>query len=148
MSYAGKESRSYRGSSAAATRLRSVTPGRSLERDRSQLSRTAGRRAVAGPDSGIETDWQHIVIFAAGALVGAALGAGAALLFTPQTGEEVRHDLARRGRRLRARTADAWDDLRDELQYAAHRGRRKLGRALRRRRAHRDELQDESALDD
>jgi gas vesicle protein len=75
------------------------------------------------------------------------VGAGAALLLTPQTGEEVRHELARRGRRWRVRTADAWDDLRDELQYAARRGRRKLGRALRRRRQNR-ERQNESVLDD
>ena len=85
-----------------------------------------------------ELDWQHIAIFAAGAFLGAALGAGAALILAPQSGAETRHNLARRGRHFRDRTATAWDDLRHELRYAARTGRRKLARkfagAVRRRR--------------
>jgi hypothetical protein len=96
-----------------------------------------GRRGVApsrgeGIRADEELDWQHIGIFAAGALIGAALGAGAALLFAPQSGAETRHRLAHRGRRLHERTTDAWDDLRDELRYAARRGKRKIGRRLMR----------------
>jgi gas vesicle protein len=147
MSYAGKESRSYRGSASTSSRLRPVSAARSVERERSNLARGQGRAAAPPSDSDVETDWQHIAIFAAGALLGAALGAGATLLLAPMTGQEVRHGLARRGRRLRSRTADAWGDLRDELQFAARRGRRKIGRALRRRHANR-EWQEESALDD
>jgi gas vesicle protein len=79
-------------------------------------------------------DWRRLAIFGAGTLLGAALGAGAALLFAPQSGEQTRRDLARRSRHLRVRTTDAWDDLRDELQWAARRGRRKLGRVVRDRR--------------
>jgi hypothetical protein len=145
MSYAGKESRAYRASTSTAGRFKSESGGRVLERERNIASRTTARSAARRPDLEVETDWQQVTIFAVGALVGAALGAGAALLFAPESGEEARFRLARRGRRLRARTADAWDDLRDELHYAAHRGRRKLGRALRRRREHRRE---EEALDD
>jgi gas vesicle protein len=96
-------------------------------------------------------DWEHIAIFAAGALLGAALGAGAALLLAPQSGAETRHNLARRGRHLRARTATAWDDLRHELRYAARTSRRKLGRkftgALRHRRE-RHELHNGQPADD
>jgi hypothetical protein len=145
MSYAGKESRTYRGS--AAGQFRSGTARRSLERESPIPSRRVDRAAIASPEREIETDWQHVAIFAAGAVLGAVVGAGAALLLTPQTGEEVRHHLARRGRRWRTRTADAWEDLRDELQFAARRGRRKLGRAIRRRRENR-EWQDPAALDD
>jgi len=145
MSYAGKESRSRHSSTTGATgRLRSGATSRPLERELPLGSR--GLRRPGPPPENAETDWQEVAIFAAGALLGAALGAGAALLFAPQSGEQARHDLARRGRRLRARTADAWDDLRDELQYVARRSRRKMGRAMR-RREHR-ELHDESALDD
>jgi gas vesicle protein len=143
MSYAGKESRTYRGS---AGRLR-AEGGRHLERERPIPSRGLSRASLTVSETELETDWQHVALFAAGAVFGAMVGAGAALLLTPQTGEEVRHELARRGRRWRVRTADAWDDLRDELQYAARRGRRKLGRALRRRRQNR-ERQNESVLDD
>lgn len=144
MSYAGKESRTYRTSSS---RLRAEMTRRPVERERPLTARGADRSPIAPAEGEIETDWQHVAIFAAGALLGAVVGAGAALLLTPQTGEEVRHGLARRGRRWRARTTDAWDDLRDELQYATRRGRRKLGRALRRRRENRD-WQNESELDD
>jgi gas vesicle protein len=124
-----------------------VNAGRSLERERSILARGQGRATIPPTASDVETDWQHVAIFAAGAMLGAALGAGAALLLAPMSGEQVRHHLARRGRRLRSRTSDAWDDLRDELQFAARRGRRKIGRALRHRRANR-QWQQESALDD
>jgi gas vesicle protein len=98
-----------------------------------------------------ELDWQHIGIFAAGALLGAALGAGTALLLAPQSGAETRHRLARRGRHLTERTSDAWSDLRDELRYAARRSKRKLAHRLqsaKRERRLRRELRDDAALAD
>jgi len=66
-------------------------------------------------------------VFAAGLGLGLVLGAGAALLFAPQSGADTRQSIARRGRRLRRRSRDAWDDLGAELR-----------RMRRRRRAHRD----------
>lgn len=147
MSYAGRESRTYRASTTHAGRIRAESSGRALPRERIATTRRVGRPAATPLETEVETDWRQIAIFAAGAVLGAALGAGAALLLAPQTGEEMRHGLARRGRRFGVRTADAWDDLRDELQFAARRGRRKLGRALRRRRQHRD-WQNEDALAD
>jgi len=78
-----------------------------------------------------ETDWQQVAIFGAGLALGLALGAGAALLTAPQSGEETRAALRGRARRIGRTTSrrghDAWADLREELQSA------KL--ALRRRRA-------------
>src|SRR4029079_13162365 len=91
--------------------------------------RTVAMRQPHGDHEGNgegELDWQHIAIFTAGALLGAAVGAGAALLFAPHSGARTRHDIARRGRHFRTRTADAWEDLRHELRYAARRGRKKL----------------------
>src|SRR6516162_2363569 len=67
------------------------------------------------------------VVFAAGVALGIAVGAGVALLFAPQSGEDTRRSLVRRGRKLTNRGRDAWDDLREEL------------RAARRRRRHRKE---------
>ena len=47
-------------------------------------------------------------------LLGAALGAGAALLLAPASGEETRRRISRGARRLKDSAADALDELRDE----------------------------------
>jgi gas vesicle protein len=70
-------------------------------------------------------------VFLAGLLTGLAIGAGAALLYAPQAGVETRRQLVRRGRRVKARAEDAWEDLRDELHHAARRSKRKVNRAVR-----------------
>jgi len=44
-------------------------------------------------------------------LVGLALGAGAALLFAPQSGEETRRGIARRARRAQEAAVDFVDDV-------------------------------------
>lgn len=154
MSYAGKDPRSRRtAASTAATpasaRAQRVNAGAHvLDREISISSRGASRPTRPAPAlEDHELDWQHIAIFAAGALLGAAVGAGAAILLAPQSGARTRHNLARRGRHLASRTGDAWDDLRHELHYAARRGRRKLHRALRDRRERR-EVDDGMLVDD
>jgi hypothetical protein len=63
-------------------------------------------------------DWNNIGLFAAGVAVGAVLGAAVALLMAPATGEETRHSISRRVRRLRG-DDDVWDELAEELQRAA-----------------------------
>jgi hypothetical protein len=77
--------------------------------------------------------------FAAGIAIGLAVGAGIALLFAPQSGEDTREAIADRGRRLAHRGSDAWDDLRDELQDAM-RNRRAAWRRNGRERHGRKEL--------
>jgi len=70
------------------------------------------------------TDARHpSVVFAAGVLLGIAMGAGVALLLAPHSGADTRRAIARKGRRLRRRGRDAWDDLRDELRGVVHRRR-------------------------
>jgi hypothetical protein len=165
MSYAGKDPRARRAASASAanasTRQSRNAGESSLDRELSITARgiSGGRRAKAlreaegdhEADGEGELDWQHIAIFTAGAVLGAALGAGAALLFAPQSGARTRHNLARRGRHLRTRTTDAWEDLRHELRYAARRGRKKLAArmngALRDRRERRP-LRHEMVVED
>jgi len=66
-----------------------------------------------------------------GVLVGAALGAGAALLMAPASGEETRAALKRGARRLQRQGARAFEDLWDE---ADHRARRVARSAWRRGR--------------
>src|SRR6185295_12853550 len=47
-----------------------------------------------------ETDWQRVALFGVGLAIGLTLGAGAALLAAPHTGEETRAALRSRARRL------------------------------------------------
>jgi hypothetical protein len=63
-------------------------------------------------------DWTNIGLFAAGIAVGAVLGAAVALLMAPATGEETRHGISRRVRKLRG-DDDVWDELAEELERAA-----------------------------
>ena len=60
------------------------------------------------------------------AVIGAAVGAGVALLFAPCSGKETRGWLARKGRDLQDRTMTAFEDGKD----AAIRAAQDLGRNL------------------
>jgi len=121
MSYAGKISRDRPG----------VLTGARRWEGREGPLRAEPRSRRPGADES-ELDWKQIAIFAAGVAVGLAVGAGVALLTAPQSGRATRREIAKRGRRVRRRSADAWDDLRHELRAAARRGRRSLARSLAR----------------
>jgi len=121
MSYAGKVARGRH--AAQGARRWEAGPG-PLRAEPRVVTQVAG-------DSGL--NWKQIAVFATGVAVGLTIGAGVALLVAPQSGRETRHDLAKRGRRIRRRSADAWDDLRHELRQAARRGKRSLARKIRRR---------------
>jgi gas vesicle protein len=65
-----------------------------------------------------------------GLLVGAALGAGAALLLAPSSGEDTRRQLRRGARKLYARSSEAVSDLREDTDRLARRlARRSLKRS-------------------
>ena len=49
-------------------------------------------------------------------LLGLVVGAGLALLYAPQTGEEARTALRRGARRMKRRVRDAADDAREEIE--------------------------------
>jgi gas vesicle protein len=68
----------------------------------------------------------------AGLVLGAIVGAGAALLLAPQTGYETRVQIGRRARFARRHARDAWGELADGISTAARRGRRRARRALNR----------------
>ena len=78
--------------------------------------------------------WQRVGIFSAGLAVGLVVGAGAALLFAPQSGEDTRELIGEQARSVTGRVADRWDDLRDELRAAARRSRRRVRRSVTRGR--------------
>jgi hypothetical protein len=90
-------------------------------------------KEVEGRSYEEERDWRGAGAFTLGAVAGALVGAGVALLLAPQSGEETRDRLATHARRFRVRADEGWDDLRDELRRlrrhtrrAATRGRWKV----------------------
>jgi hypothetical protein len=111
---------SYAGPAASSGRLAAIRPAESA---RMTPGTVPPRVLVRQPPERAG----KIAVFAAGIALGIALGAGVALLFAPQSGEETRHALARRGRLLGRRSHDAWDDLRYELRRVGRRGRRLIG---------------------
>lgn len=62
---------------------------------------------VIETDSGATVKWF---------IIGALLGAGAGLLFAPQSGERTRRDLSRRAKRLRDEAEDRLEEFGDEIQ--------------------------------
>ncbi len=62
---------------------------------------------VIETDSGATVKWF---------LMGALLGAGAALLLAPQSGERTRREIANRARSLRNDAEERWDGLKDEIE--------------------------------
>ena len=79
-------------------------------------------------------NWERIGLVGAGLLIGAAVGAGAALLLAPNSGEETRTAIRRKARVAKHRAGDAWGDLAMELAAVARRGRRRARHAVRRAR--------------
>jgi len=77
-------------------------------------------------------DWGRLGVFGLGIALGAILGSGTALLFAPQSGEDARAGIGRRARSIREDAGDAWEELRDELDWAARRGRQRLRRGATR----------------
>lgn len=59
--------------------------------------------------------------FAAGLLIGALVGAGIALLFAPQSGEDTRRLIRRKAKRLTADARDRFDDVKDRVRDARRR---------------------------
>ncbi|MFN2563952.1 MAG: YtxH domain-containing protein [Gemmatimonadaceae bacterium] len=125
MSFGGTVTRGRRGTGSAGSRA---------EGGRRPLPPTAGRGGPGADPSDGEIDWERIAVFGTGIALGAALGAGIALLLAPYSGEEARAAILRRGARLAHQGRDAWDELRDELQWAARRGKRRFGRRVQRAR--------------
>ncbi|HEY8795685.1 MAG TPA: YtxH domain-containing protein [Gemmatimonadaceae bacterium] len=81
-----------------------------------------------------DMQWRHAAIFGAGIALGAMIGAGAALLFAPQSGEETRELISERAQRFGGRIGERIDDARGDLGWYLRRGRRKLRRGAERGR--------------
>jgi hypothetical protein len=110
------------------------SPGRpEIPRRSGAPTTTLGRRPVDANDEA-EIDWERVAVFGTGIALGGVLGATVALLFAPASGGQIRAAIAKRGARLAHAGRDTWDELRDELEWAARRGKRRVGRRLQRAR--------------
>ena len=89
-----------------------------------------------------DMQWRHAAIFGAGVAVGALLGAGAALLYAPQSGEEMREILSERAQKFGGRIGERLGDARGDLGWYMRRGRRKLRRGAERGRWAGEDLAD------
>ena len=58
----------------------------------------------------------QLVGFVAGLLLGAAIGATAALLSAPQTGRRTRRKLGRAAMEIRKSTGDRWEDVAEDVK--------------------------------
>src|SRR6476661_6132383 len=91
-------------------------------------SKATGRSAspAAKPKTPPAPSRRPTVTFLTGLGIGLAVGAAAALLLAPQSGAETRRALRSRGKRVKNKARDAWEDLRIELEATR--------RALKRKR--------------
>lgn len=100
------------------------------------------RRASAAASADDNRGWKGAGLLSAGLAIGVALGAGAALLLAPRTGEETRELLGDSARRLGDRMANRLDDFRDDLHRGTRRSRRKVRRGMTRGRWKVEDLMD------
>ena len=120
--------------------LTSTPARRGFRRGRNRVDEELG---AATDDYGTEAmgssyeetaEWDNLGIFGAGLAVGLTLGAGLALLLAPRSGEETRELLGDRSRWIGGRVTGGFDDIRDGVERATRRSRRKLHRGLTRGR--------------
>jgi gas vesicle protein len=86
---------------------------------------SAALDALEQEEDDVDHDDHRARTFLAGLAIGALVGAGVALLFAPQSGEETRRTVTRRATHLARAARDRYDDVKDKLRRA----RREKGRA-------------------
>jgi YtxH-like protein len=128
----------YSSSRPSSTSSRS----RTSDLDSSDAMDSMSSPRASGRSYSEDMQWRHAAIFGAGVALGALLGAGAALLYAPQTGEETREMLSERAQRFGGRIGERLDDARGDLGWYMRRGRRKLRRGAERGRWAGEDLAD------
>jgi YtxH-like protein len=128
----------YSSSGPSGTSSRS----RTSDLDSSDSSDSMASGKARGRSYSEDMQWRHAAIFGAGVALGALLGAGAALLYAPQSGEETREMLGERAQRFGGRIGERIGDARGDLGWYMRRGRRKVRRGAERGRWAGEDLAD------
>ncbi len=118
----------------SGTRSAGTPRPRKTDTDVSDSLDSVASSKVRGKSYSDDMQWRHAAIFGAGIALGAMIGAGAALLFAPQSGEETRELISERAQRFGGRIGERMDDARGDLGWYLRRGRRKLRRGAERGR--------------
>ncbi|MDQ3697897.1 MAG: hypothetical protein M3373_07715 [Gemmatimonadota bacterium] len=131
--------------SGAAAGTRTVTAGQPAVAygrtdDPIEESQTTARPRGRSYDE--DGDWRQAGTLGLGLAIGLLLGAGIALITAPRSGEDTRARIGERARSFGGLAADRWDDLRDEMRWAARRGRRGVRRGMTRGRWAAEDLAD------
>ncbi len=82
--------------------------------------------------------------FFAGVLIGGLVGAAAALLITPQSGEETRRSIGRYGNEFRDRAQDSLEDARERAEATVADARRRGERIIEEARERAEKIMRES----
>ena len=69
-------------------------------------------------EDAMEHDEHGVRTFVAGMALGALVGAGLALLFAPQSGEETRRIVSRKAKHLAREAKDRYDDVKEKVRRA------------------------------
>jgi hypothetical protein len=69
-------------------------------------------------EDAMEHDEHGVRTFVAGVAIGALMGAGLALLFAPQSGEETRRFVSRKAKHLAREAKDRYDDVKEKVRRA------------------------------
>jgi hypothetical protein len=118
----------------SGTRSAGTERPRKSDMDASDSLDSVASTRVSGKSYSDDMQWRHAAIFGAGIALGAMIGAGAALLFAPQSGEETRELISERAQRFGGRIGERIDDARGDLGWYLRRGRRKMRRGAERGR--------------
>lgn len=118
----------------SGTRSAGTPRPRKTDTDASDALDSVASTRVSGKSYSDDMQWRHAAIFGAGIALGAMIGAGAALLFAPQSGEETRDLISERAQRFGGRIGERIDDARGDLGWYLRRGRRKMRRGAERGR--------------
>lgn len=135
MAYAGSTTRTRAGTRPNGRSAPAPRRGEGMTRaPEGELA--AVTRASGNPSTG--RDWsatgRAAGLFGSGLALGLLVGAGIALLSAPHSGAEMRALLGAQAHRVRRRADNAWDELGDELRWAARRGGRSVRHGITRGR--------------
>ena len=86
--------------------------------DEASLEELEDEAANDQEEGAMEHEGHRARTFVAGLAIGALVGAGLALLFAPQSGEETRRIVSRKAKHLAREAKDRYDDVKEKVRRA------------------------------